>query len=69
MLFLLCFCYCFFAIVLGLYLGFELISVRKAERMARTIVKAAQAAQAAAAALPPDAVPPEPTQPNYFTAK
>ena len=69
MVFILCFCYCFFAVVLGLYLGFELISVRRAERMARTIVKAAQAAQAAAASLPADAAPPEPAQPNYFTSK
>ncbi|GEM_PF-3450538 len=38
---ILCFLYCFFAIVLGTYLGLELISVRKADRIARTILKAA----------------------------
>lgn len=68
MLFFLCFCYFFFAIVLGVYLGFELISVRKAERMARTILKAAQAAQAAAP-LPEDAPPADGAHPNYFTVK
>ena len=69
MLFFLCFCYCFFAIVLGIYLGFELISVRKADRVARTIIKAAQAAKAAPPPLSPDAGQAEAPQPNYFTMK
>jgi hypothetical protein len=69
MLFFLCFCYCFFAIVLGLYLGFELISVRKAERLTRTIFRAAQAAKAVPPPLSPEAAPAEPAQPNYFTMK
>ncbi len=69
MVFLLCFCYCFFAVVLGIYLGFELINVRKAERVARTIMKAAQAAQAVPPPLSPDAPPAEVAQPNYFRMK
>ena len=69
MLIFLCFCYCFFAVVLGVYLGFELISVRKGERMARTIIKAAQAAKAVPPALAPDAAPAEAPQPNYFAMK
>jgi hypothetical protein len=62
----LCFLYCFFAIVLGTYLGFELISVRKAERIARTILKSAAPPPPAAETLPDAAA--EPT-PNYFSAK
>ncbi|HLK49558.1 MAG TPA: hypothetical protein VKT49_15555 [Bryobacteraceae bacterium] len=69
MLFLLCFLYSFFAIVLGLYLGFELVSVRRAERVARTIAKAALAAQASLAAVPPEEASVPAAQPNYFTTK
>lgn len=65
---ILCFVYCFFAIVLGMYLGLELISVRRADRMARTILKAAARAQQSS--------PPVPLGesedggvPNYFATK
>jgi hypothetical protein len=69
MLFILCFVYCFFAVVLGTYLGFELVSVRRAERVARTIAKAARRAQASMAQLPSDSAATEPGEPNYFNAK
>ena len=69
MLFVLCFLYCFFAIVLGVYLGFELVSVRRAARVAQTIAKAAQAAQATVAGLPLEDASSQPPQPNYFTMK
>lgn len=69
MLIALCFLYCFFAIVLGVYLGFELVSVRRAARVAQTIARAAQAAQATVAALPSEDAPAQPAQPNYFTMK
>lgn len=68
MLFVLCFCYCFFTIVLGIYLGVELISVRKGARMARTLIKAARAAQAVPPPLSPEAGSTE-AEPNYFTMK
>lgn len=68
MLLLLCFLYSFFAIVLGAYLGLELISVRRAERVARTIARAAQAAQLSMAVLPSEEAS-APGQPNYFTTK
>ena len=69
MLLILCFLYCFFAIVLGTYLGLELISVRKAERMARTMLQGAaqtaraqaEAASAASASLSGES--------NYFEVK
>lgn len=69
MLLILCFLYCFFAIVLGLYLGLELISIRKADRVARTILKAAaQSTRADAAPILPESATPS-TEPNYFTVK
>jgi hypothetical protein len=42
MYFVLCFLYIFFAIVLGTYLGFELISARRAERVYRTMLRGAK---------------------------
>jgi hypothetical protein len=68
MVFFLCFLYCFFAIVLGLYLGLELINVRRADRMARTLLKAAvQSARAEAAAqMVPEAATPVSVESNYF---
>lgn len=70
MLLILCFLYCFFAIVLGIYLGFELLSVRKTERMARTMLKGmvqSSRAQAAATAAEAAGSPTAPT--NYFEVK
>lgn len=70
MLLIVCFLYCFFAAVLGLYLGLEFINVRKAERMARTIMKAAaRAAQSDTAPGPPPSSPAPESQANYFTVK
>ena len=67
MLLMLCFLYSFFAIVLGMYLGLELISVRRADRMARTILKAA-AQSTRAAALQVESETPVP-EANYFKMK
>ncbi|HJT88733.1 MAG TPA: hypothetical protein VJ732_12775 [Bryobacteraceae bacterium] len=65
MFYLVCFLYCFFAIVLGGYLGLELLNVRRAERVARTILKATGgSAQAAVAAEAPAAG----GEANYFAA-
>jgi hypothetical protein len=69
MLLILCFLYCFFAIVLGIYLGFELISVRKTERMARTMLKGMVQASRAQAAAAADSADSAPAQPNYFEVK
>jgi ABC-type nitrate/sulfonate/bicarbonate transport system permease component len=63
MYFILCFLYCFFAIVLGTYLGFELVSVRRAERVYRTMLKGSEAVSAIAETAPT----PTPTgEANYF---
>lgn len=69
MLLILCFLYCFFAVVLGLYLGLELISVRKTERMARTMFKGVVQTSRAQAAAAADAAGPAPDQTNYFEVK
>lgn len=69
MLLILCFLYCFFVVVLGVYLGFELISVRKTERMARTVFKGVVQASRAQAAAAADAAATAPDQTNYFEVK
>lgn len=69
MLLILCFLYCFFAIVLGIYLGFELISVRKTERMARTVLKGMAQVSRAQAAAAADSASSAPAQTNYFEVK
>lgn len=67
MLLVLCFLYCFFAIVLGLYLGLELIGVRKTDRMARTLLRAARLSTGTAGpSVTPESCPPAPAEPNYF---
>lgn len=70
MLLLLCFLYCFFAIVLGSYLGLELRGVRRSDRMVRTLLKAAvQSARTEAAQIAPEAAAPVPAEPNYFKTR
>jgi len=67
MYFLLCFLYIFFAIVLGTYLGFEVISVRRAERVYRTMLKGAkQSADAMNAIAENSANETAPGESNYF---
>jgi hypothetical protein len=68
MYFILCFLYIFFAIVLGTYLGFELISVRRAERVYRTMLKGAQqSADAVSAMAEGGPNVPESGESNYFS--
>lgn len=70
MILVLCFLYSFFAVVLGLYLGLELISVRRADRMARTLWRAAtQLPRAEASPMTADSGAPCPAEPNYFKTK
>ena len=67
MYFALCFLYIFFAIVLGTYLGFELISVRRAERVYRTMLKGAkQSAEAMNAMAENSASETASGESNYF---
>ncbi len=67
MLLIVCFAYCFFAIVLGIYLGLELTKVRKAERVARTMLEAAaRTARALAQKSAESDTPSSPTT-NYFS--
>ena len=62
-----CFLYCFFAIVLGAYLGLELISVRRAGRVYRTMLKAAeQSAEAVSTMAEIGANGPGSRESNYF---
>ena len=69
MFLILCFLYFFFAVVLGAYLGLELVSVRRADRMARTLLKAAaESARIEAAQAAPESAMPS-AEPNYFTMK
>ena len=64
----LCFLYIFFAIVLGTYLGLELVSVRKADRIARTILKGGGPTLQS---IEPDSpvVEGDAATPNYFATK
>jgi len=65
----LCFLFCFFATVLGTYLGLELISVRRAERVARTILKAASPGPQPAPSGPTVEAAGSAATPNYFSTK
>jgi len=70
MILVLCFLYCFFAVVLGLYLGLELISVRRADRMARTLWRSAvRLPRSEGPLISPDSGAPCPAEPNYFKTK
>lgn len=62
----LCFLLIFFAIVLGAYLGLELVSVRRTERIYRTMIDAAAQSTRAMSALAEANAHPDHPESNYF---